>query len=264
MKVGFVQFYPKFGQKEKNVKEVLSMLEGADAELIVLPELFNTGYLFDSKEELFELAEEIPEGDTTQELLQTAETKGIYVVAGIAERSGDKIFNTAILVHPDRRVSAYRKAHLFMDEKMLFTPGNTSFKVWKIGGAKIGLLICFDWIFPEAARTLSLGGAQIICHPSNLVMPYSQAAMITRAIENRVFIITANRIGRERRGQKELQFTGMSQILDPEGKILCSANRDKPMIGTAEIDPSRAENKNITEQNNIFQDRRLDLYKLGF
>lgn len=264
MKVGFIQFCPTLGEKERNVKEVLSMLERADAELIVLPELFNTGYLFSSKEELTELAEEIPEGETTQELLQAAENKGIHLVAGIAERSADKIFNTAILVHPDRRVSSYRKAHLFNEEKMLFSPGSTSFKVWKIGGAKIGLLICYDWIFPEAARTLSLGGAQIICHPSNLIMPWGRAAMITRAIENRVFIITANRTGLDRKGDREVQFIGMSQIVDPEGKILCNADRDEPTVGIVEIDPSKADNKNITEHNNIFQDRRPDLYKLGF
>lgn len=264
MNVGFIQFSPQLAEKDRNVREAISMLEGVDAELVVLPELFNTGYLFDSKEELLELAEEIPEGKTTQALLQTAENKGIYLVAGIAERSGEKIFNTAILVHPDRRISAYRKAHLFMDEKALFSAGNTPFKVCKIGGARIGLLICFDWIFPEATRTLSLGGAQIVCHASNLIMTLAQAAMVTRAIENRIFIITANRTGREKRGERELQFTGMSQIVDPDGKILCRATEDEPMVGVVEIDPSRADNKNITELNNIFQDRRADLYKLGF
>lgn len=264
MKVGFIQFCPKLTQKEYNVNQVLSMMEGADAELIVLPELFNTGYLFRSKDELRELAEEVPEGKTTQTLLSAAENRGIHLVAGIAERSGDKIFNTAILVHPDRRVSTYRKAHLFMDEKALFSAGNTPFKAWKIGGARIGMLICFDWIFPEAARTLSLSGAQIICHPSNLMMPWAQAAMITRAVENRIFIITANRIGKDQRGDKTARFTGLSQIVDPEGTVLCKAKADEPMVGVVEIDTSRADNKNVTEQNNIFQDRRPDLYKLGF
>jgi len=264
MKVGFVQFSPLLGQKERNVKEALSMLERADVELAVLPELFNTGYLYDSREELLEYAEEIPEGDTTQALLQFAEARGIHLVAGVAERSGDKIFNTAILVHPDRRVASYRKAHLFDEEKALFIPGNSPFKVWKIGAARIGLLVCFDWIFPEAARTLSLGGAQIICHPANLILPFSQSAMITRAIENRVFIITANRMGREQKGARDVEFTGMSQIVGPEGQVLCQAKRDERMVGMVEIEPSAADNKNITEHNNIFQDRRLDLYKLGF
>jgi predicted amidohydrolase len=264
MKVGFIQFCPQLGRKERNVKEVLRMMEGVSAELIVLPELFDTGYLFASRDELVELAEEIPEGQTTQTLLKTAEDRGIHVVAGIAERSGDKIFNTAILVHPDRRVGTYRKAHLFMDEKTLFSPGNTPFKVWKIGAARIGMLICFDWIFPEATRTLSLGGAQIICHPSNLLMPWAQAAMITRAIENRVFIVTANRIGKDQRSGKKLQFTGMSQIVDPEGEILYRAEADKPDLGVVEIDAGRADDKRINEQNNIFQDRRPELYKLGF
>jgi predicted amidohydrolase len=238
------------------------MMRGVDAELLVLPELFNTGYLFTSREELDQFAEEIPEGETTQALLREAENHSVHIVAGLAEKSGEKVYNTAVIVCPDGRVRSYRKAHLFMEEKLLFAQGDTPFTVWEVGGVRIGVLICFDWLFPEATRTLALGGAHVVCHPSNLVMPWAQGAAVTRAIENRIFIITANRIGVEERGGRKMRFTGMSQVVDPEGNVLVRATPNEPMVGVVDVDLVRAEDKNITRMNNVFQDRRPDLYRL--
>ncbi|HAP67080.1 MAG TPA: acyltransferase, partial [Nitrospinae bacterium] len=126
----------------------------------------------------------------------------------------------------------------------------------------IGMMICFDWLFPEVARILSLKGADIICHPSNLVLPHCPQAMITRCIENRVFVITANRVGVEERIKgRRLKFIGQSEIVSPDGKILYRASANKEEIGIVDIDPKMARNKNITPLNNIFKDRRKDLYK---
>ena len=262
MKAAFVQTSPVFGEVKANVDKAVAKLAKLDAALIVLPELFSTGYQFRSKKELLELAEEVPSGYATRSLIEAAKARGAYIVAGLAERAGKKAYNSAVLVGPRGLVGTYRKAHLFWNEKRFFTAGNTPFEVYNIGIARVGMMICFDWLFPEAARALALKGADIICHPSNLVLPHCPQAMITRCLENRVFAITANRIGVEQRvkGQK-LKFIGQSQIVAPDGKILYRASINKEEIGIIEIDPKLARNKNITPLNNIFKDRRKKFYK---
>jgi len=260
MKVGFLQFKPVFGDKVVNLKKVRSLLDSISADIVVLPELFNTGYLFTEKKELAELAEEIP-GETTQFLMGISREKDIHIVAGIPERAKNKFFNSTLLIYPSGRYKIYRKIHLFCEEKFFFNIGDIPFKVYRIGRVKIGMLICFDWIFPEAARSLALSGAQIICHPSNLVLPYCQSAMVTRAIENRIFIITVNRIGREKRGGKELKFTGMSQIVAPSGKVLYRAGKSEEIVKIVEIRPEDADNKKITDYNDVIKDRRPNFYR---
>jgi predicted amidohydrolase len=121
-------------------------------------------------------------------------------------------------------------------------------------------MICFDWIFPEVARSLALKGADIICHPSNLILPHCQDAMVTRCIENRVFAITSNRTGTEKRPKEELTFTGRSQIVDPKGRVLTQANAEEEKLCIIEIDPLLAKDKKVTPNNHIFEDRRTDFY----
>jgi predicted amidohydrolase len=284
MKVGVLQFKPEFGQKEKNLAAVEKFLNTAQADLVVLPELFTTGYLFLTKEELTSLAEPIP-GPTTERLSAIARKNNFSIVAGIAEfvpsslarneRVRDEralrerapneraLYNSAVLVKPDGSCQVYRKAHLFRDEKKLFAAGDTPFTVHDIGTARIGMLICFDYMFPEATRTLVLKGAQIICHPANLVLPvYGQEVPRTRAIENRVFFVTANRFGVEERGKKKVGFTGESQIVNPRGEVLVRAPASGDCLKVIEIDPKEADNKKVTELNDLFRDRRTDLYEL--
>ena len=125
----------------------------------------------------------------------------------------------------------------------------------------MGIAICFDWFFPEAMRVLMLKGADIICHPSNLVLPFCQDAMITRSIENQLFTVTANRIGREIRGENDFTFTGKSQITSPLGEVLKKAKEDSEEIGIVEIDPTLARKKSITPNNSILQDRMTKFYR---
>jgi len=268
VKVGFMQFSPLFGRKEKNVEKVINSLRGAKADLLVLPELFSTGYLFLNAEELKRSAESIPDGLTVSKLLEWAKKENTNLVFGIAEKAEDKLFNSSVLITPKGDFFVYRKLHLFDKEKRLFSPGNKALEVFDIGEAKIGMMICFDWIFPEVARTLALKGADIICHPSNLMLPYCQDAMVTRSIENRVFTITSNRTGTEKiedpaeggGGKEELTFTGNSQIVNPKGRILAKANAEEEKLCVIEIDPSLAKDKRITPNNHIFEDRRTDFY----
>ncbi|RLG58372.1 acyltransferase, partial [Candidatus Geothermarchaeota archaeon] len=145
LKIGFIQLNPKFGEVEDNVDRAVAFIEGVDADLLVLPELFNTGYLFVDRWEARELAEEIPSGYTTQKLIKVAKKTRTFIVAGIAELSQSKVYNSAIIVGPNGFIGKYRKAHLFYREKEVFAPGDTGFQVFDIGLAKIGVIICFDW-----------------------------------------------------------------------------------------------------------------------
>ncbi len=260
MKIGYVQFAPLFGEIERNLDRAESLIEGTKADLLVLPELFNTGYLITSEEEIAALAEEVPGGPTTERLAAIAKKEGVHLVAGMAERFGDAIFNSAILISPKGFVATYRKVHLFFEEKLWFAPGNGEFPVYDIGPCRVGIMVCFDWFFPESARTLALKGAQVICHPSNLVLPYCQTAMVTRCLENRVFAVTANRTGTEARGGKTLRYTGMSQVVDTGGTILSRAGEGQDAAVAVEIDPARALDKQLNVHNNLFGDRRPSFY----
>ena len=260
MKIGFVQFEPVFGQTDINLTKVERLLAQADAELIVLPELFNSGYLFTSREEALSLAEDIPGGRTVELLCRIARKKNIHLVAGLCEKQGDRLFNSAVLIAPDGWRGTYRKIHLFNEEKLWFQPGNEGFKVFDIGVCRIGIMICFDWFFPEAARLLALQGAQIICHSANLVLPFCQSGMVTRCLENQVYAVTANRTGREKRGEGELLFTGRSQITGPQGIILYQAGSADEEVGIVDIDVRAADNKNINSYNHLFEDRRVECY----
>ena len=263
MKVGFYQFSPAFGKKEENLNKVFSSLEHADLDLLVLPEFFATGYQFVSRDEVAELSEDIPRGSTTEALSELSRKKGCYLAAGLPERYGDLFFNSAVITGPEGFIGSYRKTHLFFEEKLFFSPGDTGFRVWDTRIARIGIMICFDWLFPESARSLALMGADIIAHPSNLVLPYCPQAMPVRCLENRVFSITANRIGEERRKQGDpLRFIGCSLIVSPEGKILAKAAEDEETLLTAEIETATARNKNLNPFNNVFDDRRPEMYRV--
>jgi len=261
MKAGFIQFSPEFGRVNENIDKAISIIEKADAELIVLPELFNTSYLFVSIEEVIAVAEEIPAGKTIRALSAIARKKKINIVAGIIEKSQGDLYNSAVLVSPERYVETYRKVHLFNEENLWFKPGNTGFNVFDLGICKVGIMICFDWFFPESARILALKGADIICHPANLVLPYCQNAMVTRCLENKVYTITANRTGCEERSGKRLSYTGKSQIASPDGRILYRAGVQNDEIGIVEIDVQIARNKRVNEHNDIFADRKPEYYQ---
>lgn len=262
MRIGFYQFSPKFGDVDANLKQIERSLEGVEADLIVLPELANSGYLFTSYEELAAVAEPIP-GPTTEFLQKLARRLPCHLVLGLPERADDRFYNSAVLVGPKGVVGTYRKAHLFYEEKHYFQPGDLGFPVFEVQGAKLGLLVCFDHLFPEAARTLALAGAQFICHPSNLVLPtYGQLTTRVRSIENHVFWVLANRCGTEDRGTKKLTYTGCSQITAPDGNILAEATAEEEALKIVEIDPANALDKHVTKLNDLFEDRRPELYKL--
>ena len=259
MKIGFVQFNPAFGQVTKNLSTIQRLVSSVKADLLVLPELCLSGYNFVSKDEVRQLSE-TSDGHSIKSLKLLSKKTGTVLVAGFAERSGSKIYNSAILIRPSGQVDIYRKTHLFWNEKKWFAPGDTGFKVFRAGQARIGMMICYDWFFPEAARSLALQGAQIICHPANLVLPYCPRSMPVRALENKVFTITANRTGREKRGEYDLRFIGKSVMAGPDSTILASAPGNTDSVRVIDIDPKKADNKRVTPLNHLFRDRCPEFY----
>jgi len=260
MKVGFYQFRPLFGKTEQNCQKILSALENIDADLIVLPELALSGYYFKDKNEALKYAEAPDNSKRLDALLNLANKKNMHMVVGFAEKCDKQCYNSAALIGPNGIEHIYRKVHLFNEEKFCFDPGDTPFMVNEINDVKIGIMICFDWVFPEVTRTLAMQGAQIICQPSNLVLTFCQQTMLARCIENKVFAITANRYGVDKRPQGSLKFTGKSQIVAPGGKLLHRAASQRDALFITEINPLDADNKMITEHNHLFKDRRPEFY----
>jgi len=258
--VGYIQFQPSLSQCDKNINYVVKLLDKLkNTDLIVLPELSTSGYAFDNQEEAKNCAEHIPQGKTTQTLLKIAKKRHMYIVAGINEIYHDTLYNSAVFLSPNGYVGKYRKNHLFNKEKIIFNPGDLKFPIFTIDDIKVGILICFDWIFPEAWRTLVLKGADIICHPSNLVLKnLAHRSIPVTAMINRIYIICANRIGKER----DLRFIGGSMIVDPKGNILHRAPSDKEECYVTTIDPYKARDKKITQRNDVLGDRRPDIYEL--
>jgi predicted amidohydrolase len=260
MRAGFVQTAPRFGEKEANFRRVAELLKEVDVDLVVFPELFSTGYLFESRDEALRDAEAANRSRTIEFLLDQAQTGDCWIVAGFAERDGEKLYNSAAVVSPKKLECVYRKVHLFDTEKRIFDPGEEGFQVVEGPNCRLGVMICFDWIFPESARSLALLGADVICHPANLVLPFCQNAMVTRCLENRVFAITANRVGREARAGRDLSFTGMSQVVDPSGRISARSGSADEESRAVEIDTNLARDKMVTESNDVLGDRRPGLY----
>jgi predicted amidohydrolase len=268
MLLAVVQTNPVFGEVKHNVQSAIQQMENVDADLFVLPELFNTGYNFISKEEVEQLAE-TSEGFTFQELVSFAKKKNCSVVYGFAERfitndSRITFYNSSALVCPNGLLGLYRKVHLFYRENIFFSPGNLGFPVFDLPFGTIGMMICFDWYFPESARTLALQGAQLICQPANLVMSHCPDSLVTRCLENRVFAALADRVGDENRDGIDLHYIGKSEIVTPKGEILVRLEERETNIAVAEIDLSLANDKQLNEYNNLLEGRRTEYYKNKF
>jgi beta-ureidopropionase len=251
MRVGFAQNNARLLDVEGNVDRALHLIGKKKADLFVLPELFNTGYNFRNRHEASQVAELIPDGYTTQTLMDLSKEQGCTIVAGITERRGQGLYNSAAVVKDGKHLGTFRKVHLFWNEKRIFNPGN-EFKVF----GKIGVMICFDWYFPESTRTLMLKGAEIIAHPSNLVLPHCPESMKIRALENKVFAVTADRVGTER----GLRFIGMSEIVTPAGDIIYRASSTREECVVRSIDLKFARDKSVTPLNNVIKDLRPHAY----
>jgi predicted amidohydrolase len=270
IRIACIQMQPAMAKVEANVAHSLGLIGRAvelGAKLVVLPELSNTGYMFRSREEAFALSEPIPTGPTVKAWGNIAAKHGLHLVAGICERDGAKLFNSAVLIGPAGYIGTFRKVHLWNEENLYFEPGDLGFPVFHTAIGRIGMAICYDGWFPETYRLAALQGADIVCVPTNWVPIPGQAkgreAManilaMAAAHSNSIYIACADRVGTER-GQP---FEGQSLIVGHTGwPVAGPASRDKEEILTADValgEARRARNWNAFNQ--VLRDRRSDLY----
>lgn len=256
------QFAPKHHNLDDNLEYIVTKSEESSSKIIIFPELATCGYFYQSKDVLNEFDMEA-NNEQFEKLQELATEEEKIICVGFAEKEEDVFYNSAAIFFPDEEISSiYRKSHLFYKESMVFEPGNTGFftieyEEWDI---KIGLMICYDWRFPEAARTLALQGADLIICPANLVTGVWQGVMESRALENKVYLAVANRIGSETLYNETLDFNGESTILAYNGKALVTAGESNEISIIAEIESLKTRDKSFNGINDIFKDRREDLY----
>ncbi len=267
-RVALVQFAPRFGEPEPNRARLLELCAGLEAELVVAPELATSGYRFRSREEAQALAE--PASDASPTIAtyrEIARMSGALVVGGFAERgAGGACFNSAAIVTASGLLAVYRKLHLFGEERRWFAPGaQPPPVVWTRSGLRVGVMICFDWLFPEVARYLALEGADVIAHPANLVLPHCPDAMALRCLENGVFVATADRVGSEVRsaGAAPLRFIGRSQVVAPDGARLCALDETEERVALCTIEPARARAPRLGMAGSVRVQRRDDVLALS-
>jgi predicted amidohydrolase len=267
MLVGVAQIEPRLGEVERNLELCLAQLDQAAAagcELLVLPECALTGYVCSTPEEAADLALEIPGEELTQ--LEAACCRlGLHAVCGLIERDDDRIRNCAVLVGPDGLVGRYWKSHLpYLGVDRFVTPGDGPFEPFETPIGAIGVEICYDLRFPEVTRALALAGAEIVAHPTNWPVearPVAEIITRARALENRVFLLTSNRVGCER----TTEFCGWSQIVAPTGARLAQADGATPTLLVAEIELGEARTKDLIPEPGeyemrLFGHRRPELY----
>lgn len=270
--VACVQMEPHVGDKDRNVAESITRIEEAarnGASLVVLPELSNSGYVFSSRDEAFSLAEDLLTGNTVKAWSDAARRLNVHIVAGIAERDGQQLYNSAVLIGPSGLIGTYRKLHLWNHENVFFNPGNLGVPVFELPLGRVSMAICYDGWFPEVFRLASAQGADLVCVPTNWVpmpaQPLDRPPMATTltmaaAHSNGVMVACANRIGTER-GQL---FIGQSLIVGGDGWPLAGpAPQNDEAILYAPLDVQRVrEGRALNAFNHVLRDRRPDTYDL--
>jgi predicted amidohydrolase len=267
VRVGIVQTDPQLGDVGGNLRRSIEWLEKAAAggcALVVFPECALSGYMFVDAAEATRAAIGVP-GPEIDALLEACARLQLHCVVGVLERDGETLLNTALLLGPAGLVGAYRKSHIACIGVDCFTtPGEDSYEVFDTPIGRIGLQICYDWRFPEITRVLALAGAEIVAHPTNSPVAARELADYvprTRAVENAVYFLTANRVGVE----AGATFYGCSQIVDPFGTVIALADDASESLIVAEIDLALAREKTKEPGEGqyavrLFADRRPELY----
>jgi len=268
-KFAAIQMEPVLLEPEVNLEKVVTLISQAvdlGAQVATFPECVLTGYCL-SFQEAQALSEPIP-GPATAIIIETCQQSDIIVAIGMLEKDNEgRCFNTAVLLGSDGILGQYRKTHLpFLGVDRFLTPGDQIAGPFKTHVGQLGLLICYDLRFPEPIRMLALQGAHVVLlptawpHAANL---YPDFMAQSRAAENGLYLVAANRIGEER----GTRYLGRSVIAGPDGAKLAEGSKDKEEIIIVEIDPARSENKKRIftpgeYELDLFRDRRPELYQV--
>ncbi len=259
----------EIGHVAANRRRIIERIRAAKekaAELIIFPECALTGYCFDSLEEARPCAEPL-DGLSAQAIAEACHQTGIYAVVGFIESAETGCYNAALLAGPEGIIGCYRKAHLpFLGVDRFLTPGERPFAVFDLPFGKVGINICYDASFPEAARVLKLLGAELIILPTNWppgAWRTPEFVINTRAQENHVNFAAVNRVGTER----GWQFIGRTKIVDYNGDTVAEASGEKEELLIIELDLKGANNNHIVNMAGAYEidrlaDRRPELYGL--
>jgi predicted amidohydrolase len=251
MKIGALQIGSVRGNKEENLLNVEKYLKSKEIDLLVLPELFSTGY-FIEEEERIRLAEKVPVGTTTQKLIELSIKYSVYIVGAIIEKENENLYITAVVTGPEGYIGKHRKRNLTSSELKIYTRGEDSL-VFDVKGIKVGVIICFEGWFPESVRALTKQGAQIIAHTALISSSKTYGIMKTRAIENDSYIVIANSPDYEEFGKEKIEFRGESQIIDNNGDILIKGNKTEGIIYT-EILEFPSSYKKLPDSDNLLDE----------
>lgn len=262
------QLAPRIADVEHNRALSAEAIRGAaalGAQVVVLPELMQSGYVFNDRQEALAVSEDL-DGPTLTLWKTLASELGIIVVAGFCERlDAGRLANSAALIEPDGRLTVYRKAHLWGREKLIFTPGNEPPPLVETAVGRIAMMICYDLELPEWVRLAALAGADLLCAPVNWPdgprptgeRPAEIVRVQANAAVNRMFIAACDRHGEER----GVNWVGGSVIVDADGYPLAGAvSHQKEQRLVADLPLAQARDKFISEHNHVHQDRRPVLY----
>ena len=268
MLVACCQLAPRIGDLDGNRARATRAVEAAaarGARIVLLPELCSSGYVFHDAAEARSLAEPA-DGPTTGGWAELARDLDLVVIGGFAELDGDGVLrNSAALVDASGVRAVYRKAHLWDRESLVFTPGDDAPPVVETDRGRIGVMVCYDLEFPEWVRLPALAGAQLLAAPAN--WPASAVALDglsgegvrarANACVNRMYVAVSDRHGHER----GVDWVGGSMLVDPDGRLLAGPPPDGgEAIVIADCDLAVADDKRISERNDVFGDRRPELY----
>jgi len=268
IKIAGAQIYPIILDVNSNLKKCLEFTKEAvsqGAKLVIFPEAALTGYCYSSLDEAIPVAETIP-GQSTEEIISLCKELNAYVIVGLIEKEGSKYYNAAAFLGPEGLIGKYRKLHLpYLGVDRFLNHGNLPPNIYDTEIGRIGLSICFDTIFPELARVLTLNGADIVVNITNVPGPKFDPKMAhciyARAIENLIFHVAVNRVGKER----DWSFPGGGMAVDPEGKLIAEAKENEEAIFYIEIDPTIARQKHKVMipgqlEIDVMRDRRPEFY----
>lgn len=259
----------EIGEVMTNRRRIIARIRAARekaAELVIFPECALTGYCFDSLAEARPFAEPL-DGPAAQAIAEACRETGIYAVVGFIEQAESSLYNAAMLVGPEGIIGSYRKAHLpFLGVDRFLTPGDRPFALFALPFGKVGINICYDASFPEAARVLKLLGAELIILPTNWppgAWRTPEFVINTRAQENHVNFAAVNRVGVER----GWRFIGRTKIADYNGDTVAEASGEQEELLIVRLDLKGANNNHIVNAAGAYEidrlaDRRPELYRL--
>ena len=267
--IACVQMDVEMGNVAANLKRIVDRIHQSaerGAQLAIFPECALTGYCFDSLEEAAPFAEPI-DGPSSKAIADVCKETGTHAVVGFIEKDGSSFYNAAMLVGPDGVIGNYRKVHLpFLGVDRFLTPGDKPFRVFELPFGRIGINICYDASFPEAARALKLLGAELIVLPTNWPTGAWRTAEFiinTRACENHVNFAAVNRCGVER----GWEFIGRSKVVDVNGDTIAEAAREGEEMLIVEVDLAEANKNKIVNVAGSYEidrlaDRRPEFYEI--